>query len=314
MSENQLNILPISCPACSEPNTLNLGRLKTERGVINLPEPSDLYQCFTCGLLFRHPYIAISDLIRAYKVMPVDKWTHQDRPDFDLVTNVIYKFLSSGSILDVGCFRGDFLTRLPDTYLKYGIEPSESARKIAQKRGIKLVGTSIEHIEINRPMFHVITLIDVIEHLPYPMISLQNIAKLLLPSGIIIITTGNTDALPWLLMRRNYWYYFSEHVSFTNPRWFRWAAKNLGFDVVSVEKFSYFRGSIAKRWRQFLKCLLFQSLKHVTRTNLRKVICSIYPFNRVNNWPSAPVTYLWPDHMLIVMKPLTNKTKHIKFR
>lgn len=299
-----MNSLSLPCPACGEIPTTNLGQLRAKNGVVHLSDPGNLYRCLMCGLLFRRPYPSPLDLVEAYSELPANQWDYtQGRPDFDLAVSVIRNALPSGCILDVGCFRGDFLTMLPGDYQKYGIEPAGSAREIAQWRRITLIGSSIEQIEINRPMFHAITLLDVIEHLPYPLASLQELAKLLLPRGILILSTGNTDAIPWRLMQQDYWYYFPEHVSFFNPRWFRWAAKQLDLDLVLVRRFSHFKGSAIERWRQFARCLAFWVVKHHDRyPSLQQVICSVHPFSRVSQWSSPPMAHLWRDHMLVVLK------------
>lgn len=301
-----MNSLPLPCPACGASITSDLGRMKGSSGVVHLSDPGNLYQCSTCGIMFRRPYPSPSDLAEAYSALSTDYWDYTEgRTDFALAVSAVLNSAPSGCILDVGCFRGDFLAMFSDNYQKYGIEPAKSAREIARQRGINLIGSSMEEIEIKSPMFHFITLLDVIEHLPYPLKSLQKIADLLLPGGVLIVSTGNTDALPWRLMGQDYWYYFTEHVSFLSPRWFRWAARQLGLTVVTVKKFSHKEGSVFARWRQLAQCLVFLALKHANKyPPLQKVISSVYPFNRVSQWSSPPKTNLWKDHMLVVLKSM----------
>jgi SAM-dependent methyltransferase len=293
-----------SCPACDGTSIKKLGLLREIYGPIVLPTPGNLYKCDSCALLFRHPYISESELKKAYKEFSSAAWTYTGRRnDFDLAADVIQNSYPNGTILDIGCFRGDFLNLLPNTFLKYGTELSKSARKIARQHGIKIVGTSINHMEINRPMFHVITLLDVFEHLTNPMDSLKKVAKLLLPGGIIIISTGNTDSFLWRLMRLDYWYYSPEHVSFFNLRWFRWACIHLQLKITMTRKFSHIKDTDNRKWRQFSKGLFFWVWKNAgLHPPLQKLISSFYPFNRICRWPSPPGTHFWEDHILVVMK------------
>jgi 2-polyprenyl-3-methyl-5-hydroxy-6-metoxy-1,4-benzoquinol methylase len=51
-------------------------------------------------------------------------------------------------------------------------------------------------MEIQNLTFHAITLFDVIEHLFYPLMPLQRLSNAMLPEGILILSTGNTEAFP----------------------------------------------------------------------------------------------------------------------
>jgi SAM-dependent methyltransferase len=169
---------------------------------------------------------------------------------------------------------------------------------------VTLVGSLLEDLELNQDMFDCITLFDVIEHLPSPLASLQKLALHLLPGGALLISTGNTDVVPWRLMRRHYWYYYTDHVSFFNPGWFDWAARRLDLSLERVKKFSRNGGSIWGRWRQFAQCLAFWTVQNTAKwpAVLVKLITAIYPFNRVGQWPEPPMANLWPDHILVVLK------------
>jgi SAM-dependent methyltransferase len=293
---------------------LDLGPISFQSGAIRLANPGRIYQCDLCGMLFRRPYLSSANLIKAYGQFSADCWRYPRRRDFDLTAQIIRGTRPAGRVLDVGCYRGDFLVMLPDGYQKYGIEPIEAARKVARSRGIILMGTSIEELEIDTPMFHVITLLDVIEHLPYPLDSLKKVVRLLLPGGLLILSTGNTDALPWRLMRQDYWYYSTEHVSFFNPKWFRWAAQQLDLRFVGLRRFSHQEGSAFERLRQFAQCLTFVALKRLEGHPLiKKAISSVYPLNKAINWKDPPSTQIWKDHLLVTLQ--SNKgsqDKHAK--
>ena len=304
--ENTLSSSSYKCPSCDGIHTKNLGLLRKVDGIIDLPFPGHLYKCKSCSLLFRRPYVTESKLHKIYNEYPVNTLPGKDRRiDFDLASNAIKNFFSSGSILDIGCSTGDFLNKLPASFQKYGVELSEPAQSVAKQHGIEIVGSSLNHLEIYQHMFHIITFIDVIEHLPKPMESLKNAAKLLLPGGIIIISTGNTDALPWRLMRLDYWYYFPQHVSFFNLDWFKWACKELKLNIVKVNKFSHSNSKSDNLWYPFSRCLAFWVWRNTGKhPPLQKFISSFYPFNRICRWSSPPETYFWKDHMLLVLNSM----------
>ncbi len=294
----------VTCPACDENSITKLGPLREICGAVALPTPGHLYQCDSCTLLFRHPYILESDLENAYSDFFSEIWANpRQRPDFELSANVIQNSYSKGDILDIGCFQGDFLQLLPDTYQKFGIEPSKPARKIARQRGIDLVGTSIHRVDTNHSMFHAITFLDVFEHLPRPIDALKKSVSLLFPGGIIIVATGNSDYFLWRLMRRDYWYYFPEHVVFANPRWFNWAAEQLNLDIIMVKTIPHIKGAISKKCRQVLNCLAYTLFERMrAHDRLFRTAGHIYPFSRVKRWASAPLANLLPDHIFVVLK------------
>lgn len=260
--------------------------------------------CRDCTLFFRYPYIAEEKLIEIYQEIDTDGWHYESgRRDFQLAADTIKATFSGGKILDVGCFRGDFLNILPDNFIKFGVELSTSAQKIARDNNITFIGSSIDKIENNRTKYNIITLFDVIEHLPHPMDTLRKITELLLPGGIILVSTGNTDSLLWRLMRLDYWYYCSEHVSFFSPRWFRWASGQLNFKIDKLISFSHFNDPLLQKLYQLAQFLSYRIWKTARQhTCLKRNLAQVYPFNKVSQWQAAPVTMFWKDHMLIVLK------------
>jgi len=299
-----LNNLASICPACKKSSIKNRGKLIQKVELINLKSPGNLFCCNNCGLFFRRPYASTPQLEKNYSELKADNWSKKSkRTDFDIAKKVLNKLPTPGRILDVGCFRGDFLASLSDEYIKYGVEPAESARLIARECGIVLIGKFIDKIKLDYPMFNSITLLDVIEHLPHPMVSIQKLKKLLLPGGVLIISTGNTDVIPWRLLRCSYWYYFSSHVSFFNPRWFNWLAKKLNFSILSIDKFARVEGTIFTRWHQFAQSLAYYVFnENRSHFLINKIFSKIYPFNKVSKWQCAPITSSWKDHMLVVLK------------
>ena len=277
------------------------GQLPSRRGALTLGEHGHLYSCGSCGLWFRRPYPSGAELARLYSRMPASSWTYAgERFDEKFARELLGRRIEEGAVLDCGCFRGDFLASLPNSLLKYGIEPSGEARQVATGRGIRLLASSIDTLPAKAGPFHGMTLLDVIEHVPEPLEALATLAGALAPGGMLIISTGNTDALTWRLMRKDYWYYYPEHVSFFNPGWFRWAAPRLGLVVTRVARFSHFEGPVSKRWRQCLRALGFwaaQKAKHWPR--LQRLLSLHHAFR----WQEAPFTGSWSDHMVVVLEP-----------
>ena len=96
------------------------------------------------------------------------------------------------NLLDIGCGTGDFLeTALKANWDITGIEPDESARKIANSKTNKSV-FKIEYLEKLKPnSFDVITLWHVLEHLPNLEMHASLFKSLLKPNGTLVIAVPN---------------------------------------------------------------------------------------------------------------------------
>ena len=294
---------PVFCPACMHNKTLDIGSLKAISGVFVLDEPGHLHSCPCCGLFFRRPYPDSKTLEQLYSGLDQNIWQEECRPDQDIIRDCLLSKKTSGKILDIGCFRGDFLASFPPEFKKYGLEPSMQAQQSARKKGVTLLGESLETVQSEELGFDAVFMVDVIEHLPKPAHALKKAASMLAPGGLLLITTGNTNALPWRLLRNEYWYLFPEHVSFFNPQWFKWAAKKNGLSVERIKKFSHFKGHAHEKWKQFFKAALYSAWQNVPfGTFSRRILMRSFPFSKVALWKQAPATLLWPDHIFICLK------------
>ncbi len=286
----------MDCPSCANLTPTRLGVVHYETPESGWPPSLELFKCGRCALLFLDHRITRSALIDAYAELPADAWADiPRRRDFDLARAEIMRRCQRGDVLDVGCFRGDFLRSLPPEFERFGIEPSRAARKEAERRNIQIVGSSVEDAVIHK-RFDVIVLMDVIEHVDAPTEVIKKLAGWLAPNGHLIISTGNAAALPWRMMRLDYWYYVPQHICFFSPRWFEWVAGKWSLKLVAARKFSHSRSAygksfVAERWKDFLRCGLFWASRCV---GLR--------------WPQrrAPGTPTWPDHLLVVLQAPKN--------
>ncbi len=122
-------------------------------------------------------------------------WDHAHR---EIYQDFIDEFLTapSGKILDVGCGLGFFVKRIADQKTGWeatGYEISEKAVRFARdKNGLKNVFPGIvQNSGIAKGSLDVITLWDVIEHIPKPHSLLEYLHSLLKPGGILFLQTPN---------------------------------------------------------------------------------------------------------------------------
>ncbi len=143
-------------------------------------------------------------------------------------------------VVDVGCFDGKFLRSVESIHSRFGIEIHEASRAKARESGIHLIGTDFAALTETETVFDVVTAFDVIEHTHNPMDFLARLAGVTRENGIVIVSTGNSDAPSWRLLGSRYWYcVIGEHLSFINPNWCAWAAPRVGLELKQIITFSH---------------------------------------------------------------------------
>jgi|GEM_PF-1358375 len=303
----------VGCPSCA---SLAL----TDKGILPEPRPyvfggskvdialeaGHLYRCLKCDLYFRYPCVSQTTLTKLYEKLPPTVWEcNSARPYWALVLKLIEQYSANRDILDVGCFRGDFLSWLPNDWRKIGVEPNARARQVALERGVEMVGYAVEHTPSGLEAIGAITLLDVLEHVVDPLDVLGRLAKLLAHNGSIIIMTGAPDTLPWRIFGCDYWYCsLPEHVSFFTLNWFRWAAKHLG---LSVRWFCYLSSEPSTFKQSSLNCLRLSAYalaRHLRRLGIPQSMLASFPLIRKPAmWSSPPWWREAKDHILIVLSP-----------
>jgi 2-polyprenyl-3-methyl-5-hydroxy-6-metoxy-1,4-benzoquinol methylase len=125
-----------------------------------------------------------------------------------------------GRLLDVGCATGDWVKAAGEAgFQASGIEISHYAGNIARERGLDVhVGTLLD-APYGDGEFDVITMWDVIEHVPDPVLEARKLLSLLKPGGAVVMATPNVGSLRARREGAN-WHGFrvsQEHVLFFTP-------------------------------------------------------------------------------------------------
>jgi SAM-dependent methyltransferase len=207
----------------------------------SVPIPGgNLWRCQSCGLAFRHPLLEPSVYERLYQDGKTDLWDWEDRQDFALIGRHIATLPPGLDVLDIGCYTGQLLASLPGHHRLYGVEPNDAAARIATERGVRVIAASFKDLARVEQSFDVITACDVIEHVPDPLEFLSELGARLRPGGRLMISTGNSDAWLWRLLRSRYWYsYFPEHISFVGSRWFKLMPGRVRLRLLQLVPFNY---------------------------------------------------------------------------
>jgi SAM-dependent methyltransferase len=112
----------------------------------------------------------------------------------------------TGRLLDVGCSTGLFLNEMRryGAWELVGVETDALATQYGRERfGLMIHEGQVEDFSWSGAPFDVITLWDVLEHLPNPGAALRRLRDLLAPGGHLIVSVPNLDSVdarvfgPW---------------------------------------------------------------------------------------------------------------------
>jgi 2-polyprenyl-3-methyl-5-hydroxy-6-metoxy-1,4-benzoquinol methylase len=167
-------------------------------------EEFDLYYNSDFDMMITHPQPSLDKLPSYYESVNYISHTDGNKSLFEKMYQFVksialknkLKLINSesekGKILDIGAGVGDFLAVCKnDGWQTTGIEPSEKAKAIAIKKGVKFVDTLSE---LKNNSFDVITMWHVLEHVPNLENQISELKRLIKPNGTIIIAVPNFNS------------------------------------------------------------------------------------------------------------------------
>jgi SAM-dependent methyltransferase len=242
-------------------------------------------RCRACSSL-----IAIDDrrepdrLAAIYRSLPQSYWNHLSRQDKfgAIVEQRLLQRTMGGDLWDVGCGAGTLLAALGGQWIKHGIEPGHNAVAQARTNGFDIhAGTAAELNQIS--VADVVTLIDVIEHMPEPGDELRAIYKMLKPGGHLLVFTGDANSLTARIAGKQ-WYYLQciGHVTVFSAFALERVLAQIGFVNVETDLVDHQGATRLGRW---IRRILGNGIRTIRRQ------------------PLAPIPY-FRDHKLVLASKL----------
>jgi len=240
----------ISCPLCNSndyeimfKSTLQkmdysdkVLQLHLKNSLDDFTKHGRIVRCKMCMLVYVNPQENQKQILKAYGNVVDEEYLKTERFRkllFKKHLNQLLKYRQSGRLLDIGCFCGFFLELAQKKRFKtYGIEPSLWASNEAKRRGVRIIGKSLN--EIKKQKFDVITLFDVIEHLGNPKKELSKIHKALVRDGIMVIGTPNVESLTVKLLGSHHPFFIRMHVVLFGERTIARILENTGFTIKQI--------------------------------------------------------------------------------
>lgn len=132
----------------------------------------------------------------------------------------IKKFKKTGALLDIGCNLGIFLlSAQKEGFTVTGVELNKSCAEYGRKRyGLKIHSDYLAEIDFPDETFDVITLYDVLEHVPDIKGMLSDIRRKLKNDGLLVIQSPNIDSVLAQLTKAKWsWLTPPDHLYHFNP-------------------------------------------------------------------------------------------------
>ena len=110
---------------------------------------------------------------------------------------LLTRYRQGGTLLDIGCSTGLFLAKARAAgWVVRGNEYSADSAQVARTaHGLDVVSGALQPGSFAAASFDVVTLWDVLEHVPDPQSTLRLAASLLKPAGLLVVKTPNVDGL-----------------------------------------------------------------------------------------------------------------------
>jgi len=99
-------------------------------------------------------------------------------------------------------------------YTTKGIETSQDAAEYAIREfGLDVEAKPFEELRFPENHFDVVTLWQVLEHVPYPLIILKEVYRILKPGELLVVLTPNIEGILAKILRKRWWEIRRLHIN-----------------------------------------------------------------------------------------------------
>lgn len=211
---------PERCPACDEaPRPTRI-----RRGA------SAFVRCPSCRSLWQSPFPSDARLAEIYGAGYLERWGITGPEVLAEVRAMkeasaraflarVRRHRSGGALLDVGCALGFLLGEAKRAgFEPYGLDRNVSAIEQARAEfGERVQAVDLEANPFPGVAFDVVTLVDVLEHVPDPAALLASIAPRLAPGGVLALLLPNADSLMARTLGNAWPHIAEEHLYLWTP-------------------------------------------------------------------------------------------------
>jgi len=295
-----------------------------------------LVRCKRCGLVYINPRPTREELNRMYNLsIQIDKGVMDHKGYMELAylhllkakkfLSIIKKYKKKGRILDIGCAAGFFLNLAKQQgFDPYGVEISKTLCSFAKKEfNLNVFCGTLREMNYPSEYFDVVTMFDVLSHLPTPVQELNEANRVLRKGGLLLIETGNKGELNAKVVEKwgSVWGSPS-HLYHLGAKTLTKLLEITGFDCINIDKSPVILSSIMEIALKRIirsgksKDVSYQQLQVsatpvVIRRGLMKAGAHLYLFAKYNLGKLLPKSNV--DCTMIVCSKKRRDTRPEKF-
>ncbi len=213
----------ISCPTCGQAESSAFLKDVTPDGL-----GFTLVKCAACGLVYLNPRPALEHLMDYYpsdygahgapeiglrqrlKILALQSnrqqtglkgaWRAWIGRQLEPMLGLEVEYVSGGQILDIGCGNGLNVWLYQQAgWEAVGLEPVDSAASLGRSMGLQVYTGALEQVRFPTASFDVVTMYQVLEHIPNPEMTLKECRRILKPGGRLLISVPNIECFDFHL-------------------------------------------------------------------------------------------------------------------
>jgi 2-polyprenyl-3-methyl-5-hydroxy-6-metoxy-1,4-benzoquinol methylase len=202
-----------------------------------------LVTCLDCGLIYESPRYPAEVIVKGYMASEEEGHDSQYRMRVlsfyrALKKNGKYLPLPGTKVLDIGTAGGAFLDAAKEFgFDAYGMEPSMDLVERGKARGLKIEQGTIDSHSFAAHSFDMVSLWDVLEHLPDPKAALIEIRNLLKPNGVLLINFPDIGTWQSKIAGKKFWWILSVHLHHFSKTTIRDICRRTGFEAFHFQRY-----------------------------------------------------------------------------
>lgn len=200
-------VLFAACPLCADKRFARLRTGDCSRHPLYRPVVAPVMtwmRCEGCGHVFTDghfsPEVAAEIFQRTNPGQQPGAQFEQNRMISARIVERVARHVSEGTWLDVGFGNGSLLFTAQEWgYAPMGLDLRPSSVEALQRLGVEARCADLTTLD-EPGRFAVISLADVLEHMPFPKEGLAAAHRLLRPDGVLFVSMPNYDCMAWRLL------------------------------------------------------------------------------------------------------------------
>ena len=225
----------MNCPICNKQEYYEWGKSGT----------FSILRCKTCGLGITSPVPSPEDLCKLNQdVYTLERriQTYLSREDYFVkrygkYIDKIKLYKGGGKLLDIGCNIGLFLKEAQSKgFCTTGIEVNKDCAAYGQEVfKLKIIPDSLENIGFEKDKFDVVTLFDVLEHIPDLKIFINEVRRILRVNGLLVLQLPNIESSMAKITKSKWpWLSAPDHLYHFTPKTIIQFLEANGFSIKEI--------------------------------------------------------------------------------